>query len=139
MDTIVGLLQAVGMTRNEAQSIPQYLQRCQTAFKIFIEVYIAQGKHAMMFPIARPQLIAATHTSTEIMQDRVLWVWAATWTLKHAIRADIIPNGYSLGICINCAMYTGCFCDDCDGPICSKCDDEFDENGNHMCYRCIHG
>ena len=137
METVICMLQAVGISDVEARLITPWLKRSQKAFVKFLHMYITESNIAKNYPIARPQLIKVFNSMQDLMQNRILWAWAATWTLKNAIIADLKPKGYLLGICVNCALYTGCFCDYCDGAICTTCDDEFDTNGTHQCQLCI--
>ena len=137
MESIRCLLQAVGIKQHEADMLTPWILRSQIAFKHFFSMYMKRSVNATRYPIARPQLIRVNHSMDDLMTNRIMWVWAATWTLRNAIIDELKPKGYMLGVCVNCALYTGCFCDDCDGAICTKCDDEFDQEGRHKCQFCI--
>jgi hypothetical protein len=78
-----------------------------------------------------------TGNKTDLISDRHLWLWAAVWTIKLNIQNEIIDKGIFMGICVTCALYTGCFCDYCNGPICTVCDDDEGED-ERKCALCIH-
>ena len=73
---------------------------------------------ALLRVVARPEMI----TMQSRMEDRSLW---AAFALYQRGR-DLQEGRAFWPPCMVCARQTGCWCDDCDMPMCTSCDETAD-------------
>ena len=132
---MLNMFKTAGMTEEDLCRFLRYLPRGTETVRIMYRHMSKYAVKAQYRPIARMQLIR-TASKGDLIMDRALWLWATVWTIKCNMKDDLIGQGLFMGSCVTCALYTGCFCDDCNGPICTKCDS--DEDGEHVCALCIH-
>ena len=128
------LFVAAGMTQVDFVFFMQYVPRATETIRIMYEHMCQHAIKAVYRPVARMQLIRAANNRQQLGSDRVMWMWAAVWTIKMNIQQDLHEQGYLMGICLTCALYTGCWCDGCGGPRCTICDDE--DRPEHQCTMC---
>ena len=75
-------------------------------------------------PCGRPQLL----TRDVRMGDRSFWAAFALWDRRDRVKKGL----YYLPPCLRCATMTGSWCDGCDQPLCSICD-----NADAACPGCF--
>jgi hypothetical protein len=131
------ILKTVGLHEGEINAYLRYLQRSTETVRIMHKHMNAFANMAYLRPVGRPQLIRIQPLEV-LVADRPLWVWAAAWTIRQQFIEAITQHDVFMGVCVSCALYTGCFCDACMAPLCTHCDgDERLEEAPHVCALCI--
>ena len=125
---LMGLM--MGGRAREVGTILQFATAATATWRLWTDRVAHYGRQALRRPFARPSMVEMGQPFT----DWPLWAFGCFYKLVEqaqvavqALNDSNDPGIYwgrlSLVGCIKCGTDTGSWCDECDMPLCTRCDD----------------